>query len=108
MIACQRKPAERGSQLCLAGVSFRCVRDRGAWCETLAEQGGQEIIEIYQDEAAIHIYRRQDDAKWLFDAVSGLDAVLSLRTVDLAIPLAEIYRSVALDHFHPDWNRRGL
>jgi Uma2 family endonuclease len=58
--------------------------------------GVQEIVEIYQDEAAIHIYRRQDDGNWVFDAVSGLDAVLLLRSVQLEIPVSEIYRSVAL------------
>jgi Uma2 family endonuclease len=58
--------------------------------------GVMEIVEIYQDEAAVHIYRRQDGGKWPFDAVGGLDAVLRLESVGLEIPLAEIYRFVDL------------
>ena len=58
--------------------------------------GVQEIVEIYQDEAAIHVYRREEDGRWSFDAVDGLDELLSLPSVGLDIPLAEIYEFVAL------------
>jgi Uma2 family endonuclease len=61
-------------------------------------EGVQEIVEIYQDEAAIHVYRRESDGRWTFNAVNGLEAVLSLTSVDMAIPLSEIYRFVELDH----------
>ena len=56
----------------------------------------QEIVEIYQDEAAIHIYRRDAEGKWPFSAVNGLDAVLTLESVGLDIPLAEIYQFVSV------------
>jgi Uma2 family endonuclease len=58
-------------------------------------EGVQEIVEIYQDEAAIHVYR-QDAAGWRFAAVNGLDAVLTLDSVGLEIPLAEIYQFVSI------------
>jgi len=55
--------------------------------------GVEEIIEIYQSEPAIHIYRRET-GHWMFEPVGGLEAVLDLRRVGLAIPLAEIYRYI--------------
>jgi Uma2 family endonuclease len=59
--------------------------------------GVQEIVEIYQREAAIHVYRRHDGGQWMFAPVIGLDASLDLQSVDLAIPLSEIYEFVDLD-----------
>jgi Uma2 family endonuclease len=53
--------------------------------------GVMEIVEIYQDEPAIHVYRREAAGTWSFDAIGGLGAQLSLRSVTLSIPLAEIY-----------------
>jgi hypothetical protein len=59
-------------------------------------EGAQEIVEIYQDEAAIHIYRREEGGQWSFDAVDGLDAILSLHSAGLDIPLSEIYEFVVI------------
>ncbi len=59
--------------------------------------GVAEIMEIYQDEAALHLYRKQADGRCVMEAVGGLDAVLRLETVDLSIPLSEIYAFVQLD-----------
>jgi Uma2 family endonuclease len=59
-------------------------------------EGVAEIVEIYQDEAAIHIYRREESGQWSFDAVDGLESSLSLNSVGLSIPLAEIYEFVAI------------
>jgi Uma2 family endonuclease len=58
--------------------------------------GVEEIIEIYQSEPAIHIYRR-GSGHWVFEPVGGLEAVLELRSVDLTIPLVEIYRYIDFD-----------
>jgi Uma2 family endonuclease len=54
-------------------------------------EGVMEIVEIYQDEPAIHVYRREAEGTWSFDAIGGLASELSLRSVPLSIPLAEIY-----------------
>jgi Uma2 family endonuclease len=59
-------------------------------------EGVAEIVEIYQDEAAIHIYRREATGQWFFDAVDGLDSSLNLNSVGLDIPLAEIYEFVGV------------
>jgi hypothetical protein len=59
-------------------------------------EGVQEIVEIYQDEASIHIYRREDGGRWSFEAVDGLDAILSLKSISLDIPLSETYGFVTI------------
>ncbi|MBV9251543.1 MAG: Uma2 family endonuclease [Acetobacteraceae bacterium] len=59
-------------------------------------EGVQEIVELYQAEAAAHIYRREDGGTWSFDATDGLDAMLTLRSIGLEIPLSEIYEFVTL------------
>jgi hypothetical protein len=53
-----------------------------------------EIIEIYQWEPAIHAYRRTGEGAWVFEAIGGLDAALSLASVGLSVPLAEIYEGL--------------
>jgi Uma2 family endonuclease len=60
-------------------------------------EGVQEIVELYQREVAAHIYRREEGGGWSFEAVGGLDATLSLKSVELEIPLAEIYEFVELE-----------
>jgi len=55
-------------------------------------EGVDEIVEFYEEPAA-HIYRRRGDA-WVFEALDGLDATLTLDSVGLAVPLAEIYAFV--------------
>jgi Uma2 family endonuclease len=59
-------------------------------------EGVQEIVELYQAEASAHMYRRESDGTWSFDAVDGLDAVLTLRSIGVKIPLGELYETVNL------------
>jgi hypothetical protein len=59
-------------------------------------EGVEEIVEIYQNEAAIHVYHRGQSEQWSFDTVDGLDAGLSSRSVGVDIPLSEIYQFVAI------------
>jgi Uma2 family endonuclease len=56
-------------------------------------EGVTEMVEIYQDQLAIHVYRKGTDGKWDFQSEGGADAVLDLfATGDrLSIPLPEIY-----------------
>ena len=56
-----------------------------------AVEGAQEIVELYQAERACHVYRRQPDGTWGFEALDGPDAILRLASVSLEIPLSEIY-----------------
>ncbi len=54
-------------------------------------EGVREIVDIYQGEMAVHVYRKAADGTWSFEALGGADADLELRSVGLRIPLAEIY-----------------
>ncbi len=56
-----------------------------------AVAGAQEIVELYQSERAAHVYRRQPDDTWSFEALAGIDASLRLESVGLSVPLAEVY-----------------
>lgn len=58
--------------------------------------GVQEVVEIYQHVPAAHIYRRQEDGRWEFIPVSGFEAGMDLRSIDMVIPLAELYETVTL------------
>ncbi len=60
-------------------------------------EGVAEIVELYQDEMAAHIYRRDADGAWSFAAIGGDDAILELRSVGLNVPMAEIYEFAVLD-----------
>ena len=59
-------------------------------------EGVQEIVEVYQDEMAAHVYRKTADGSWAFEALGGPDAALKLASVGLEIPLAEIYEFAPL------------
>jgi len=54
-------------------------------------EGVMEIVEIYQDEPAIHVNRREPGGTWSFDAVGGMASSLTLRSIGLSVPLLEIY-----------------
>jgi Uma2 family endonuclease len=56
-----------------------------------AVEGVLEIVELYQSEIACHVYRRQPNDTWSFEALDGMDAVLRLDSVKLEVPLSEIY-----------------
>lgn len=57
-------------------------------------EGVQEIVEIYQQAAAAHVHRRQTDGVWTFVPAIGLGALLELRSLELSIPLSEVYKTV--------------
>jgi hypothetical protein len=53
-----------------------------------------EIVELYQDQIAVHIYRRTAEGNWSFEAIDGASAILHLPNVGIAVPLGEIYEFV--------------
>jgi Uma2 family endonuclease len=75
---------------------LRKLRERDRKRQHLQDvEGVQEIVEIYQFEAAVHVYRRaMDGSSWAFEALGGLDAVLRLDSIGVDIPLTEIYDGV--------------
>lgn len=70
-----------------------CGRDRKRFDEQDVE-GVVEIVELYQSQPSAHIYRKGEDGAWTFDAVADMGAVLRLRSVEIDVPLAEIYEDV--------------
>jgi Uma2 family endonuclease len=58
-------------------------------------EGVREIVELHQAEATAHVYRGTE-AGWMFATVSGIDATLTLESVGIQLPLAEIYRGIDL------------
>lgn len=57
-----------------------------------AVQGVREIVEIYQSDFAVQIYRLLPGGAWGFNSVEGLEAVVRLDSIGIELPLAEIYR----------------
>jgi Uma2 family endonuclease len=53
-----------------------------------------EYVLVAQDEPLIERYVRQQDVSWGLVDIVGLDASLSLTTVPVVVPLADIYRGV--------------
>ena len=56
----------------------------------------REIVLIAQDRPAATVIRRAGEAAWETETVTGLDAVLRLDSVELDLPLAELYRGLEL------------
>jgi Uma2 family endonuclease len=54
----------------------------------------QEYVMIYQDEAVCERLTRQADESWTFAFAAGLDTTLTFTSLDVDIPLAEIYAGV--------------
>ena len=57
-------------------------------------EGVHEIVEIYQSQASVHLYRKGAEGEWMFEAVSDMEGVLVLRSLGLELPLSEIYAGV--------------
>jgi Uma2 family endonuclease len=78
-------------------VSPSELRHKRQWDQKRSDlqaiEGVQEIIEIFQDEILAHAYRRQGDS-WAFESIAGPDAVIDLRSVGIAVPLAALYERV--------------
>ncbi len=56
-----------------------------------AVEGMREIVELFQEDYAVHVYRLSTGGAWTFEALGGAEAILHLESVGLSIPLAEIY-----------------
>jgi len=56
-----------------------------------AVEGMREIVELFQEDYAVHVYRLSAQETWTFQALGGAEAILHLESVGLSIPLAEIY-----------------
>lgn len=53
-----------------------------------------EYLLVAQDAPRIEQYLRQPDGRWLFTAVSGLEATIALPSIQCELSLAEVYDKV--------------
>ncbi len=64
----------------------------------------QEYVVIDQDKMNVEVHRRQPNGGWLTYCFNESDDVVDLTSVELSIPLPDIYRRV---QFQKDANRDG-
>ncbi len=69
--------------------------DRGKKFDLCAKaESLQEYILISQDQVQADVYTRQREGKWIRSQVSGLEATLRIESVNIEIPLADLYERV--------------
>jgi len=77
--------------------------DRGPKFERYRDiDGFREYVLVAQDRPRVETYYRQDDGTWLFTIADGLDAVARLRSLNVDLPLAEVYAGVAFPPAPPE------
>jgi Uma2 family endonuclease len=54
----------------------------------------QEIVLVSQGEPLVQVFTRQADGNWLLLTFAGLSASMTLTSVAISVPLADIYRDV--------------
>jgi Uma2 family endonuclease len=62
----------------------------------------REYVLAWQTEARVQTFFRRDDGGWSFDAFAGKDAVAKLLSLNIDLPLAEIYANVELPPQPPE------
>jgi Uma2 family endonuclease len=62
----------------------------------LASPTLEEYVLVSQDRARVEAYHRRPDGGWLFSYLVGLDAIARLGSLEIELPLSEIYSKVAL------------
>ncbi len=67
-----------------------------------AVEGMQEIVELFQDDHAVHVYRLAANGAWTFEAVGGPDAVLRLDSIGISVGLREIYALAVINEAATD------
>jgi Uma2 family endonuclease len=87
-------------------VSPSEIQDWRAWDQKRqhlqAVEGMREIVELFQEDYAVHVYRLAAGGTWTFEALGGAEAALRLESVDISIPLAEIYAFALLGRPEPE------
>ena len=54
----------------------------------------REYVLVSQDTPRVERFTRQVDGQWLYQSVSGLDGEIRLASLEIALPLAEVYERV--------------
>jgi len=69
--------------------------DRGGKFENYQQIASfREYVLVAAESPRVETFLRQADGTWLYAAAAGMDAVVQLRSLNVALPLAEIYRGV--------------
>jgi Uma2 family endonuclease len=51
----------------------------------------EEYVLVAQDKPRIEVFRRMEDGRWLLSTFEGESAVAVVESIDVRLPLAEIY-----------------
>lgn len=54
----------------------------------------KEYVLITQEEACVETFHKTDEKSWMINTYLGLDTLVKLRSIDVEIPMKEIYRNV--------------
>jgi Uma2 family endonuclease len=54
-----------------------------------------EYVLVAQDGARVETFFKQVDGSWALAVATGLDAIVKLRSIEISLPLAEIYDGIA-------------
>ena len=69
--------------------------DRGGKFDLYRQIPGlQEYVLISQQEPLAETFLRQTDGAWLFNAWKGMENSVQLRSLEITLPLAEIYSGI--------------
>ena len=73
-------------------------RDRGDKFEAYQQIDSlQEFVVVSQSKVRLEVFRRAENGFWVYQQIAGLDVSLNLTSLDIAIPLAAIYKCVEFD-----------
>jgi Uma2 family endonuclease len=76
--------------------------DRGGKFQRYQQMASlQEYVLIAQDQPRVERYERQGDEQWLLTVATGLNGMLSLRSIGCELALAEVYRKVTFPERSP-------
>jgi Uma2 family endonuclease len=56
----------------------------------------EEYVLVAQDQPTVEVIRKSPDGRWIITFYEGLDAVAKVESLDIALPLAELYDGVTL------------
>jgi Uma2 family endonuclease len=62
----------------------------------------REYVLVSQDEPMMQCFLRNDDGTWTLTSVSGMDQTLKLSSIDVELPLAEVFDRVDFTSDDPE------
>ena len=56
----------------------------------------EEYVLVSQDKPSVEVIRKSPDGRWIITFYEGLEALAKVESLDIALPLAELYDGVTL------------